>query len=491
MGNPSRVVSTVGGRRLVVALGGLYIALAGGFLLAQLIEDRPVGEAVLLAGLLAASGAVLISGGYRLPETGIRAELFGVVAEWCLRAIGVMTTILLLGVLLGTVDDPFSSFTVLPALASVAGLGMGYHDARARTRALDAEERRREAERYSSELERYRTIVETVTDGIFVADPDDRFQLVNDAYCEMVGYDREELVGSRTSIVADTDREDVAAIVDEVRADLSTGKSDDKAYETTLRTASGESIDVEWTVTPMPDGDPGECDCAVVVRDVTERNERERRLERQNDRLDSFASLLAHELRNPVNIGQIYSRQLERAANPEAVDYVREAFDRIEDMIDVMLMVARGRDAVSESSPVALADAARAAWDAIEAPEATLTVATDATIEADDTYVRHLFRNLFENAIEHGGDDVTVTVGELPTGFYVADDGAGIEPGERETIFEPGYTTAADHGGMGLGLTFVEEMAAVYDWDCSVTESADGGARFEFESVTRARNVAD
>jgi signal transduction histidine kinase len=121
----------------------------------------------------------------------------------------------------------------------------------------------------------------------------------------------------------------------------------------------------------------------------------------------------------------------------------------------------------------------------MDAPDATLKVAIDDTIQADETYVRHLFRNLFENAVEHGRRDVTVTVGELPTGFYVADDGPGISAAEWDTVFEAGYTTAADGGGTGLGLAFVREIAEVYDWPCSVTESDAGGARFEFQNVDR------
>ena len=175
----------------------------------------------------------------------------------------------------------------------------------------------------------------------------------------------------------------------------------------------------------------------------------------------------------------------------EAVEYVTEAFDRIENTIDVMLIVTRGRDAVSERTAVELEATAREAWDEVDAPDATLSVTTDQTIQADETYVRHLFRNLFENAVEHGGSDVTITVGGLPSGFYVADDGEGIPAEEREQVFESGYTTASSRGGTGLGLTFVREMAEVYEWTCSVTESESGGARCEFESVTKTRNVAD
>ena len=189
-------------------------------------------------------------------------------------------------------------------------------------------------------------------------------------------------------------------------------------------------------------------------------------------------------------------------------------------MIDVMLVLTRGREAVGERTPIDLASMAREVWDDVDAPEATLDVEIDRTIRADETYVRHLFRNLFDNAVQHGGEDATVMVSDLPIvsasnegrspsdrssgqslredeasggsedeqresagGFYVADDGPGIPEAERDAVFEEGYTTAAGQGGTGLGLAFVRELADVYEWDCAVTESESGGAQFEFTNV--------
>jgi signal transduction histidine kinase len=75
---------------------------------------------------------------------------------------------------------------------------------------------------------------------------------------------------------------------------------------------------------------------------------------------------------------------------------------------------------------------------------------------------------------------VTVRVGPLPdrTGFYVADDGVGIPPEKREEVFEYGYTSSTD--GTGFGLAIVTDLAAVHGWSVALTESAAGGARFEF-----------
>ena len=210
-------------------------------------------------------------------------------------------------------------------------------------------------------------------------------------------------------------------------------------------------------------------------------------LKESNTRLESFASMLAHELRNPVAIGQIYVQQLPTEAAPQAVEYVTEALDRIEDMIDVMLVLTRGRDAVGKSNSLSLTGVVRDAWNEVDTPEATLEAKIEAMVEADETYIRHLCRNLFENAVQHGGTDVTVRVGELEDGFYVEDDGVGIPAEQREAVFDAGFTTAADEGGTGLGLAFVQELAEVYEWDCRVTESSEGGARFEFTDVDISR----
>ncbi|MBX0293941.1 GAF domain-containing sensor histidine kinase [Halomicroarcula sp. F27] len=213
------------------------------------------------------------------------------------------------------------------------------------------------------------------------------------------------------------------------------------------------------------------------------RRKREAELEAQNERLDAFASMLAHELRNPLTVGQMYSQQLSEDPETDAATHVREAFDRIDDIIDVLLILARGRDEVCANGTVVLADVAREVWSRMNAPGATLEVDTDRVLRAADTHVRHLLENLFENAVEHGGGDVTVTIGNHPTGFYVADDGIGIPTENRDDVFDIGFTTAAKEGGTGLGLAFVRELVDVYGWTCTLTENIAGGARFEFENV--------
>ena len=120
-------------------------------------------------------------------------------------------------------------------------------------------------------------------------------------------------------------------------------------------------------------------------------------------------------------------------------------------------------------------------WDNVETGEATLVTDNDATVTADRSRLQQLLENLFGNAIEHAGEDVMITVGMFDDGFFVSDDGTGIPESERDDVFEPGYS--GSEGGTGFGLSIVERVADAHGWEIHVTESTDGGARFEITGV--------
>ncbi|WP_313693762.1 GAF domain-containing sensor histidine kinase [Halorarum halobium] len=205
---------------------------------------------------------------------------------------------------------------------------------------------------------------------------------------------------------------------------------------------------------------------------------RERELARQNDRLEEFASVVSHDLRNPLNVAQ---GRLELAADEGDSEHharIAEAHGRMEALIEDLLSLARtGRD-LGDIEPVALAPLAREVWGTV--PGGDLSVSPElGSVSADPSRLRELFENLFRNATEHAGEDVAVTVDTLPAaeGFFVADDGVGIPPGDREEVFERGFTTAED--GTGFGLSIVREIAHAHGWDVALVESDGGGARFE------------
>ena len=206
-------------------------------------------------------------------------------------------------------------------------------------------------------------------------------------------------------------------------------------------------------------------------------------LERQNERLDQFAGVVSHDLRNPLNVaqGQLeFAREGRDDLHLEAVD---RSLDRMETLIENVLLLAREGDTALDAEPAGLREVLRSCREGIESEEVTLVAATDRAVLADPGRLRQLLGNLVCNAAEHGGDTVTVTLGELDTGigFYVEDDGEGIAEGDREAVFEPGVSTSSE--GTGFGLAIVEKIAEEHGWTVTVTEGADGGARFEFDGV--------
>ena len=210
---------------------------------------------------------------------------------------------------------------------------------------------------------------------------------------------------------------------------------------------------------------------------------RQRDLERQNERLEEFASIVSHDLRNPLNVAEARVRMAQDDHEGDHLDVAARAIDRMVILIEDILQLAREGQRIDELEPVDLRTLCKDSWDAVETAEASLVLDTDLIIQADRSRVRQLFENLFRNAIEHGGDDVTLSVGALDDGFYVADDGPGIPPEERADIFDSGYSTRET--GTGFGLAIVAEIAEAHDWDIAVTESETGGARFEMTGVKR------
>lgn len=212
-----------------------------------------------------------------------------------------------------------------------------------------------------------------------------------------------------------------------------------------------------------------------------EKHRQRRRLERQNDRLDQFASRASHDLRNPLSVA---SGRLElardRYGDDEDLEAVATALDDAEARIEEMLEFARLGEVVMDPEPVSLTDAARAAWETVGDDDAAMIVEDDAELRGNRERIERLLENLFRNSVEHCPRDVTVRLGPLAgeSGFYVEDDGDGIPEDEREAVFESGYTT--DEDGNGFGLAIVSEIAAAHDWNVSLSESDGGGTRFEF-----------
>jgi len=213
-----------------------------------------------------------------------------------------------------------------------------------------------------------------------------------------------------------------------------------------------------------------------------ERRKVEDRLQHQNDRLEQFASLVSHDLRNPLNVAAGHLEIAKEQYDDEVHEEIEHSLERMRTIISDILMMARQGDPVDEYDRIELPAVGESAWSTVDTKAATLET-EEGVVYGDETRLKRLLENLYRNAIEHGGTDVTISVGPLEgqEGFCVEDDGSGIPEEKHEQVLEFGYTTETE--GTGFGLTIVQQIAEAHGWSFTVTSSDDGGARFEFDAA--------
>ena len=317
-------------------------------------------------------------------------------------------------------------------------------------------------------------LVETVGVGVAVYGDEGTYVYVNEAYADLFGVAPAELVGTPLwEIVPRIDADQFDRYWESFEDGETRSTETEHEY-------NGTVVPVD-TITTRRLFD-GTAYHFGTVKEISERKQREREIVRQNERLDDFAKVVSHDLRNPLNIAQGYLDILTEDIDRNELALAINSLDRMDTLITELLTLAKSGDGIGDTEPVAVADVAEAAWNSVSTRTAEVVYPDrSVVVVADRSRLQQLFENLFRNAIDHGGERTTVTVETRDGGFYVADDGLGIPTDEREAVFETGYTTV--DGGTGFGLNIVEEVATAHDWSVEITESADGGARFDITGV--------
>ncbi len=331
------------------------------------------------------------------------------------------------------------------------------------------------------ERDRLSALFENIPDAVVSFEMTDRGPVVsqvNEAFEETFGYAESTLLGENLDDYVTPGEDTVTEDITQLNERLRTGEN--VRHEGRRQTDDG-TRDFLMYVVPLELGTENVAGYAIYS-DITDRKERERELRRQNERLDEFASVVSHDLRNPISIADGWLDMARRSGESEHFDRVQAAIDRMEALVEDLLTLAREGEVVGDADPVALATVAESAWDRVDTADAALDTGSVAgvTVEADEDRLSELFENLYRNAVEHAGRDVTVRVSQTDAGFAVADDGPGVPPERRETVFEAGVTDNED--GTGFGLPIVRRIAEAHGWTAEIRASWAGGAAFHFDT---------
>jgi PAS domain S-box-containing protein len=341
-------------------------------------------------------------------------------------------------------------------------------------------------------------VIEEIDSGVIILDADGYIVDINSTARRMLALD-ERVVGRRAADVID---------IESYFEDYEPGTPlAERREQLWVPGVDGHERCYDINVSNVTDEEGNLAGQSVLIYDVTDQKRRERmlqareeqlreqkgdlerqkqQLEHQNERLDRFAAIVSHDLRNPLNVAsgrvELLRSRLDGEHDPDLED-IDSAHERMEDIIDDALELARSGKAITETREVDIGETARRAWANVDTGAATLECDVDVRVQSDPDRLLNVFENLFRNAIEHNDDEVTVRVGSLAdgSGFYVEDTGDGIPSDERERVLEQGYTTS--DSGTGLGLSIIGDITRAHGWGLSITDSDEGGARFEIECL--------
>ncbi|QLK24811.1 PAS domain-containing protein [Natrinema zhouii] len=464
-----------------------------------------------------------------------------------------------------------------------------------------------------NDLERYETIVEVVNDGVYVVDEDRRFTMVNETYAEMLGYAPDELVGTDASAVVD---DVVAGQVAELEAATAASDVEWPSIEAELRTADGETLPVEGTFAMLPEDDSrwhrvgivrdiserkarerrleeserryrtlvenfpegavglfdeelaytavggqlldevgiaredrvgssidelhpdhladeiepyfhaaldGEANSfeverydrhlyahtlpvrngddeifagMVVVQDVTERREYQRKLEESNERLEQFAYAASHDLQEPLRMVTSYLTLLENRYGDafdedgeEFLAYAVDGAERMREMIDGLLEYSRVETQGAPLEPTDLNAVFENVREdlqiQIEENDAEITVDDLPRVEGDASQLRQVLQNLLSNAITYSGDEpARVHVGadrrDDEWVISVRDEGIGIDPADQDRVFTifDRLHSREEYEGTGIGLALSERIVERHGGEIWVDSEPGEGATF-------------
>ncbi|QCS41554.1 ATP-binding protein [Natrinema versiforme] len=288
-----------------------------------------------------------------------------------------------------------------------------------------------------------------------------------------------------------------------------------ETYDTVVETGEPVRFDRELATQgrvlecyAFPVGDETDAQVGVLFTDITERVERERRLEglierleTSNERLEQFAYAASHDLQEPLRMVSSYLQLIEGRYGGELDDdgeeflqFAVDGAERMREMIDGLLEYSRVETEGDPFEPVDLNAVLDDVLDDLqlrfEESNGEVIAESLPTVEGDSGQLRQVFQNLLDNAIEYSGDGpprITVSSERRSENaaeweISVSDDGIGIDPEYSDQIFDvfQSYHEGEGYNGTGIGLAICERIIERHGGEIRVTSEPGEGSTFTF-----------
>lgn len=372
---------------------------------------------------------------------------------------------------------------------------------------LDITERKKGEVLLKQSEERYRQILETAQEGIWMIDDNNDTTFINKKMCEIIGYSPAEIMGKKIQLFMDADANKTAKEQVERRK-----RGISETYDAKFITKGGRVIDASISVNPVFD-DTGIYKGALsMVTDITKRKLNEellqkseaildlknKELQRKNKELEEFAYVASHDLQEPVRtinsfvllLNRQYAGRIDEKAD-KYLHFIVDSSNRMKTLINDLLDYSRigGKHEMERvACNKILRDVIADLYKAINDSSAEIILDDLPVIKGYPTELKQLFQNLVINAIKFRKENVSpqIKVSVERAGNYwhftVADNGIGIASLHLERIFVifQRLHTHSEYPGSGIGLSHCKKIVELHHGKIWVESVQGEGSTFHF-----------
>jgi two-component system CheB/CheR fusion protein len=305
---------------------------------------------------------------------------------------------------------------------------------------------------------------------------------VNDKFCEISKYSREELLGQDHRIINSGYHPK-----DFIRG-LWRTIAQGHVWRGELRNLAkdGSIYWVDTTIVPLLDADGKPRQYLAIRSDITQRKAMEQQLVDQSAlaQLGQLAAVVAHEVRNPLagvkgSLQVLRSRPATEPGDKQVIEAMISRLDALNSKVEDILRFARPRSPVFEPVEVraVIIDASASAEAAAGSACPGIRVPpTTAIVRADREMLRAVLLNLLMNACQSGSSEpieVFLSEHDGTCRLDVADRGSGLGETDPEQLFQAFHTTKKS--GTGLGLAIVRRLMVLQDGTANLMPREGGG----------------
>jgi len=355
-----------------------------------------------------------------------------------------------------------------------------------------------------AEQDRAQTYLDIAATMILALDAQGRVTLINKKGCEILGYPEAEIVGKDwfENFLPQRLRAEVARVFKM----LMKGKMEPVEYfENPVLTKSGEEREIAWHNVLIKDSRGGIIGTLSAAEDITERKRSQQLLEatmdelkRSNTELDQFASIVTHDLQEPLRavtgfskmLAEQYRGKLDRTAD-EFIQFIVEGGERMQQLILDLLAYSRVTTRGREFRPVDFESIIKYALNnllvAIEENSARITHDPLPIVMADEIQMVQLLQNLIANSIRfRGKEPPQIHISEKKKKnewlFSVKDNGIGIDPDHSERVFQifQRLHSQEKYPGRGIGLAVCRKIVERHKGKIYLDSEPDKGATVYF-----------